>query len=416
MKILIWPVLPLFYYAVIPEYSAIFRDGKGDNMRLSFLTASAMLTTAVSSAAAGNGVSFEMLSVGASFFLWAGIPVCDAPTLFRSPPFSPWRPGKFEQPNPGSVEMDLRIFLVAAIHARSLAKLTGLSDREAEFWQATISVWFFREMAKLSAKVARGKASPAERESFGTALVGFLFVCELRSTFVLQAATKIFLNTSSSWTPGMTSMGMWYLVDYVVNLSEQKRILRLWARHWLRKLYGSSDAGGYTDDIYPILFPVMIFCAFLASVGVGPDDPIEVGRDTTENGAKGNAANEDGGSGGNEKSGVDAEVDLLCTILPMATDYFEGFTKRRELLRELDFLSCKDLACFPPRESLPLDAVDIAPFRGSGTNIGRLNAVAKRCSRECIAAILGFFSLCCMFRRLIDGDDGPSGRAKKGKK
>lgn len=246
------------------------RENTKNNL-LPLTRASEVVTTAVL-LAAGKVIDLEMASDSASVFFSTGIPVYDAFAVFLSSPFSLWRPNTLERPTRDSFTVNLYDFLVAVIHRRSLANLTGLPEQEVEQWETVASLWFFDSMTKLSAKVVRKKESPAERNSFGYGLVGLLLICELRTTHVLQALT------GSLGEDGVQAAdvlrGMRALIYCVVDWSDQRQQLKLWARHWLRKLYGDTEESD--AKIVRQAAPILFFCALLCSMSLDPGGLIEV--------------------------------------------------------------------------------------------------------------------------------------------
>ncbi len=377
-----------------------------------FLKASAMLTTAALSAAR-DGINVEMLALRASFFLSAGIPVCDASTVFRFPVLWPRRLEIPERPDLSDTPMNTDTFLIAVTQRRSLAKLTGLTEREAESWAMAVSLWFFRSIAQLSAKVDRRKASPQERDAFGYALVGLLFVCELRCTHFLRAAQRIIfeIHPEEVTACGKSKLGICLggLTDYVVTLSERRLQAQLWARNWLRRLYGDTASVRKAG-------PVIAFWTDLSSMGVGPDYPIAVDRDGVENdavrnetlgevvvdggvgGEEGtehenaaeNATEENEGYGDTGEANVDARIGGICTILTMFAKHHQSPNTVEDLRRELNILACKDLTrlfSLPPQLVAAFGGVR---FGGRGIDIGSLGAMqTKQMLRNALKMIHG---------------------------
>ncbi|KAK4161768.1 hypothetical protein QBC43DRAFT_357317 [Cladorrhinum sp. PSN259] len=259
-----------------------------------------------------NKLDAGMLCALFSSFSLNGIPTCEASAIFISPPTSPWRAKKLVRGDE-YCDFDAVTFFLSVTQRRNIAKLAGLSEREAEIWLSVMSSSFFEMTTKLLSQVTRGKASPAEKESLGYTLVILLFACEARNTYVLQAAER---TLAPEETPNKLE-SLLVLAQYILKSPEQREHLRLWARHWLRKLYGDREGMGK-------IMPAVVFCTLLSSFDIPFDvqfatEGSHLGKDHENDsgggnwvGANGNAAHEVD-EGGFENASDDLQEDAVYT-------------------------------------------------------------------------------------------------------
>ena len=156
-----------------------------------------------------------------------------------------------------------------------------------------------------------------------------LFLCEMRSTYVLQAAQRTLrMAPPRKWKSFGMLVSLEMLADKIHNLSERTKHLRLWAQHWFRKLYD--------DEVGRPQFLFLAYCTALSSMDVDPDSPIPVDRDMVE-------------EEGEEEEGEEEDCQFLlgCQILKLVAKSLFGPDKWRALGRELDILACRDLVGLP---------------------------------------------------------------------
>lgn len=347
---------------------------------------STLLTTA--GWALRHSPDFGMLSALFSFSSLTGIPVCDANTIFRSPPISPWRPKKLVHPvgfRLGSTAFSL---FLAVTQRRTLAKLAHLPEHDVEMWSSLTSRSWFSTLTKLLAKVTHGKASPEEESSLVCALVALLFISELRSTHVFQSAQRALLPLIAlhpvEWIGLLSGLEILkqYTLGHAERLSfpERRKYLCLWIRHWLGKFYDRRSHDAWV---------IVAMCTFLSSMDVGEakDSGESADQDklfgtvekktADENAADQDAAEGGAGSWGVDRTGYDGFVgedtitnedtledasneheedggrdendvgsvgiELICILLPKIAKGGQG--GNGEVLRgTLNSLACKDLA------------------------------------------------------------------------
>ncbi len=319
----------------------------------------------------GNYPSWGTLAARFSFFSLTGIPLCDTPAIFPSLPVPSWWPESLVQVDEFDRGVNAITFLLAITQKRTLAKMAGLREQYVEYWAGWVSLSFFVTMSKLLAKVRRGKASLDEKDSLGIALVVLLFVSGTRSTFVLRAVRKAFLKLDSR-LPWISPLSISQVIDaaestpfisslidvakYVHTLAEKRRHLRLWAQHWLRKLYSDSR----TRPIQAV-----ILATSLSAVNPTPDlqlrckcESRDVSRPSSQHG--GSAADE--GEGQSEDQDMDDEGDegdegdsdedpkdplgiefagrMLAAVVAKSSP---GLANQQEMDRNLDFMACQDV-------------------------------------------------------------------------
>lgn len=310
-----------------------------------------------------DGLDFGTIAKCFSFFTLTGIPVCDAPTIFNLPPVLSWRPKALVRFQSDTSGINALSFLLAATQTRTLAKIAGSTEREAEFWASMVSTRFFQIMAKLQEKVLRNKTSREETEAFAVAVVAVLFVSEMRSTHLLRAAKRtfddVFLDPRKP--KGRVVMAAVAIMGYFIrDLKEKGQHLLSWARYWLRRLHKESD-----DERFRLLVSAPIACCtVISSMELGPSFQFVGGmRPTTgsEDNDPSNKENNDGSAKGHSPNhatqnqercvramgetnvrpvGIEVLPEFLATMVPKAL----ASVNRQNLQDNLDFLTCKDLA------------------------------------------------------------------------
>ncbi len=207
-------------------------------------------------------LNFGRLSAFFSFFSLTGIPVCEASTVFTSAPVPPWKPKKLMRHEQPVGRFNLLSFLLAITQRRNMARVARSTEREVEFWLSAKSLLLFGDITKLLGKVTHGQASLAEKGYLGESLVVLLFASEIRSTYVLQAADRTLQSIDEEMWGNSIFESVGVLGRYILSLSRKRKHLRLWTRHWLRKLYGD------TEGIFQLL-PAVSFCTVLSSMDLG---------------------------------------------------------------------------------------------------------------------------------------------------
>ncbi len=374
--------VPFYNYALPVEYQDLLSNLTANHK--SFLRA-CMTVLDASELRLRQGFDFERLNAIFSCFSLTGIPVCEASTVFTAPPVSPWKSKRLT----GSKELaesDVMSFFLGVTQRRNLAKLAISTEQEVEHWSSGVSFFFFDRVARLLGKITHDKASLTEKEHgyLGHALVVLLFMSEIRSTHVLQAAERTLKARDVRLGTDSLINSMRVLARYVFGLSEKRKHLRLWAQHWLRKLYGS------TQGIRRLL-PVVVGCILLSSMDLGSPSLLsfeggpstgnkegavgEVAVDKTERDGGGNRAenapqennlekpsNEQGeGEGSGENDLAPLQLGSVHEVLrQVARDI--GPSDSESLHAELDLLVCKDLVgLFSPRP--PPSSVETADLR-----------------------------------------------------
>jgi len=204
-----------------------------------------------------NQLDWSTVNAFFSYFDLTGIPARGAPTIFRSPPLMPWRVTKIKRPNEFSRCFNAASFVVAITQRRNLARVARLSERDAEIWSSLMSTYFLQHTMALLTKAKRGQISAEERKSLGFAFLALLFALEVRSTSGLEAAQRNFDELCSAGNKPLFNASL-IMCDYVLRSPDHKKDLRVWARHWLRKLYGCK---GFYKMLEPAaMYGTILFC------------------------------------------------------------------------------------------------------------------------------------------------------------
>ena len=257
--------------------------------------------------------------------------------------------------------LDVFTWLAAVAQRRALAKIACTTEREIEYWLSLLSLAIFDRMKRLAIKVTRGKASLKEKNAFGRALVVFLFASEIRSTYVLEAAQRtLFELHGEEAITGLTD-SLFLLGQYVYTLLEKKEHLRLWTRHWLRKLYGGSEEE--PGLLGPIILSTLLttmdcepsFRSGSVREAVGKNkggfspglnakrSEAEVHSNNTTNkddipgNTTGRRYQRDGCRDGHGP--CSPEISVIEELMALLPDIFSGFSNKGNMQRNLDFLA-----------------------------------------------------------------------------
>ncbi len=306
-----------------------------------------------------DGPDFGSLNVLFSLFSLTGVLPSDVPIASCPPGPRPTKlsSGSCTCPNVFS-------WLAAVAQRRALAKIARTTEREVECWLSLLSLAIFDRMKRLAIKVMRGKASLEEKDAFGRALVVFLFASGICSTYVLEAAqrtlSELKVYGKRALSTGLTD-GLFLLGQYVYTLLEKREHLRLWTRHWLRKLYGGSkqDSGLLRPIVFSTLLTTMncepgfrsgsVREAFRKNKGGFPPE-LNAKRSGAEVNANKNTTKEDipGNTTGRRYQRDDCRdghgpyphgIRVIAELMAALPDFFSCFGNKENMQRNLDFLA-----------------------------------------------------------------------------
>ncbi|RYP69888.1 hypothetical protein DL771_005831 [Monosporascus sp. 5C6A] len=135
------------------------------------------------------------------------------------------------------------------------------------------------------------------------------------------------------------------LLSYVLDSPDQRKHLRLWAQHWLRKLYGGE---GFNE----MFLPATAFFTLLFCMDLSPDLQFtatgDIGEDMTEGEVDDDLAEDSDVEDDEVDAGKVATkpslIKMINFFLPRMAERFSPYRiDKQELQDKLDNLACKDL-------------------------------------------------------------------------